>query len=142
MNANPEPPESPVRVHSRLSSRVVRQLRAILASTAAATSLLLFITTVNFWARGYTHFDEAAWHRFENHGRDYYAWYLFLESGQGGLAVRLDAEIYDRASITAAQAARPTDRWEPMPISRAAIPTPPYPEPFSKHAVVCSRAGF
>jgi hypothetical protein len=117
----------------------MRRFLRILFTLSAVLSLLLFAVTLLLWVRGYRVADETEWTRIENVKEAHFVWYLALVSGKGGLGIMYDAEIYDRNSITAQEAARPVEQWERMPPRRQ---PPRYPEPFGKGNVVASGGGF
>ena len=76
-----------------------------LYNAAAMLSLVLYVVVMVGLGRSLFASDQLQWLKVEDDGPAHYRWYFMVLSGRGGLEVALDAEVYDRASITEQEAA-------------------------------------
>jgi hypothetical protein len=72
----------------------------------------LFVAAAVLWARSYRAHDVLSWTQAEDVGGSRYGWYRVVASGRGRFAYSCDAEVYQRSSVTAEEAARPVGRWQ------------------------------
>jgi len=75
-------------------------------------SLLLCVAACGLWVRSYLAHDVLSWTRADDVGGSRYGWYRVVASGRGRLAYACDAEVYQRSSVTAREAARLVGRWQ------------------------------
>lgn len=97
----------------------------------SAVSLLLCVGIGLLWSRSHQHADHVTFTRIRNVGDTHQISYFALESRHGGLAAKLDTEIYQLAYITDAERARPVNVWRAQRGERGPSD---YPQAFSRSA--------